>query len=187
MKQKKKKSTVTFIMMGLMMLSLVVSGCSDKLMQSIPVADEPQIEFSDEPKILGRNMEATPAQLSGPNLYTEQIVSSLSGATITLYDVTLIVPPLAVDNDTLFSISIPDASLFYNEFGTNGLQFNLPVTVIMNYRDADLSGIDETTIRLAWFDENDQSWQDMQCTVDFISKTVTGQLDHFSSYGLISD
>jgi hypothetical protein len=168
--------------MMLVMMTALISGCSKNPMEST------ETNQSSGPQLLQRNPgSVSGAQLSGPTLYTEQIVSSLSGATMVLYDVTLIVPPLAVSNDTLFSISIPDADLFYNEFGTSGLQFNVPVTVIMNYRDADLTGIDESTIRLAWYDEYYQSWRDMNCTVDQINKCVTGQLDHFSSYGLISD
>ncbi len=142
---------------------------------------------ASEPKLLQRGATLSSAQLSGSNMYVEQIVPSSTGATLSLLDVILIVPPLAVNNDTLYSISIPDPTLFYNDFGTDGLHFNSPVTVIMSYRDANLTGISETTIRLAWFDTYYQAWQSMPCKVDFINKTVTGQLSHFSSYGLISD
>jgi len=155
----------------------LITGCSQAPLESP----------ASEPKLLQRGMAASGAQLSGSNMYVEQIVSCSTGATLSLFDVTLIVPPLAVNNDTLYSISIPDPALFYNDFGTNGLHFNVPVTVIMSYRDVDLTNISENTIRLAWFDEYYQSWQSMPCTVDIINKTVTGQLSHFSSYGLISD
>ncbi len=161
-------------------LSLLI-GCSQSPMESSTVADNP------EPRMLARSSASPAAQLSSTNLYLEQVIPSLTGGSLFLLDVNIIVPPLAVNNDTIFSISIPDPAYFYNEFGTHGLQFNVPVTVIMSYRDADLGNVDESTIRLAWFDEYYQSWRDMPCVVDQVNKCVTGELSHFSSYGLISD
>lgn len=127
------------------------------------------------------------ALLSGASFYVEQVVSAAEGARIELVDVVLDIPAGAIDNDTLFSIRIPDIEMFYNEFGTSGLVFNKPVTVTMSYRDADLTGINESTIRIAWLNTRTGRWENVICTVNKIEKTVTGQLSHFSAYGLISD
>lgn len=182
MSQSMKNSTMSVITLALVLMTMLVSGCSRVPLESTSSAP------TAEPQLLQRSAAAvSEAQLSGPSLYLEQVVPGLSGATLVLYDVSLIIPPLAVNNDTLYSISIPDPAQFYNEFGTHGLQFNVPVTVIMSYRDADLGGVDESSIRLAWFDEYYQAWRDMPCVVDQNNKIVTGELSHFSSYGLISD
>ena len=77
--------------------------------------------------------------------------------------------------------------MFFNEFGTHGLVFPKPVKVTMSYRDADLSGVNESTIRIVWYDERDGLFKDIDCTVDPVAKTVTGYLNHFSAYGLVSD
>lgn len=119
--------------------------------------------------------------------YTEQVISAKDGGHLQLYDVTLDVPPGAVDSDTLFSIGIPDISVFYNEFGTSGLVFNVPVTVTMSFRDADLSGVDVSTIRIAYFNEESGTFEDVDCRVDYENRIVTAKLYHFSAYGLISD
>ncbi|MCK5124693.1 MAG: hypothetical protein KAR42_00410 [candidate division Zixibacteria bacterium] len=121
------------------------------------------------------------------NLYSEQIISASEGGRLELYDVILDIPAGAVDNDTLFSISIPDVNVFYNEFGTSGLVFNVPVTVTMSYRDADLSGIDVSTIRIAYLNEATGTYEDINCQIDYNNQVVIAELYHFSAYGLISD
>jgi hypothetical protein len=57
----------------------------------------------------------------------------------------------------------------------------------MSYRGADLSGVDESSIRIGWWNEDDQQWVDMVCSLDRVNQTVTGQLNHFSAYALVSD
>jgi hypothetical protein len=145
-------------------------------------------EGTTQPQLLQRSIdESALASLSATELYAEQVISSEIGGRVTLFDVVLDVPAGAVANDTLFSIRIPDPCVFFNEFGTDGLVFDKPVTVTMSYRDANLTGVDESTIRIGWFDERSGDFQDITCTVDYVNKVVTGELDHFSAYGLISD
>jgi hypothetical protein len=124
---------------------------------------------------------------TGDSLYVERIIQAADGGTLSLLDVELNFPPGALDSDTLASICIPNILLFENRFGTHGLVFNHPVRVVMSYRDADLSGVDESTITIAWFDEGSGSWDRMECVLDTVNKTVSGYLNHFSAYALISD
>ncbi len=159
------------------------AGCSRTPM-GVEAENEPA-----EPQLLMRSsssVSGSPLMSSG-TMYTEAIISADTGGVLTLLDVTLEIPAGAVPNDTLFSISIPDPNVFYNEFGTDGLVFDSPVEVTMSYRDADLSGIDESTIRIVWVNESTGQFHDVQCEIDFDNQTVTGSLDHFSAYGLISD
>ena len=114
-------------------------------------------------------------------------ISAEEGGTLVLCDVILEVPPGAVRTDTTFSIYIPDINVFYNEFGTDGLVFDVPVTVTMSYREADLSGVSEESIRIAFYNDNAGVFEDVDCDIDFENKTVTAKLNHFSAYGLISD
>lgn len=159
-----------------------VWGCSHA-----PTA--PSNSGSEEPLVLRRASRANHgAEGASPvNLVVEQVISSSTGGSLSLLDVSLQIPPGAVPNDTLFSITIPDDQVFYNEFGTHGLVFNVPVTVTMSYRDADLTGIDESTITVAWHNGDSGQWEAIACVLDQVNKTVTGQLNHFSAYGLISD
>jgi hypothetical protein len=176
----KSRSRTAFALSCVMiaMALAVLIGCSQTPTQ--PTASEPRL-------LTRASFGASGAALAPVDLYTEAVIPSRSGGTLSLLDVILTVPAGAVKNDTLFSISVPDDELFYNEFGTSGLVFDVPVTVTMSYRNADLSGITESHIKLAWLDERTNTWRSMACVVDTVSKTVTGNLYHFSAYGLISD
>lgn len=160
--------------------AIVLSGCSRS-----PAGPDSE---NAQPTLLTRvPRAASGAQLSPVNLYTEKVVSSEDGGRLELLDVVLDIPPGAVPNDTLFSIFIPDDAVFFNEFGTNGLVFDNPVTVTMSYRDADLADVYEPSIRIAWLNESSGEWEAVECELDQDNKIVIAQLYHFSAYGLISD
>lgn len=174
------------IMFGAVMVLLVsmmaLTGCSNAPMN--PDSDN----NGPEPRVLSRSgLAVSGADMAPVNLYIESVISARDGGTLSLLDVILTIHSGAVPNDTLFSIFIPDDEMFYNEFGTSGLVFDHPVTVTMSYRDANLSGVDESSIRIGWLNEETGAWVDMECKVDFDSKTVTGELQHFSAYALVSD
>lgn len=141
-----------------------------------------------EPKLLTRAPAPDGSPMYSPvAMYTEAVISSATGGELSLLDVTLSVPAGAVPADTLFSISIPDPNVFYNDFGADGLVFDRPVQVTMSYRGADLTNVDESTIRIAWVDETSGRLLEVKCEIDLQNQTVSGSLDHFSAYGLISD
>lgn len=165
------------LIMAIMMMAF--AACSQS-----PVSTE--TATVESPQVLMRSFDASMA-FKGASLYVAQIISAEEGGTLELFDVTLFIPPGAVDEDTTFSINIPDVELFYNEFGTSGLVFNEPVTVVMSYRDADLTGLDESTIRMAYLNEATGTFEDIDCDVDTEEQVVIAQLYHFSAYGLISD
>ena len=147
-------------------------------------------EIATEPTLLQR-----PILADGPEYarrikvttYAESVILSKKGGELSVEGVELSIPRRAVANDTLYSINLPDLNVFYAEFGTDGLKFDNPVTVTFSYAGADMAGVDESTISLAWLNEKFSRWHKIDCEVDFVNKTVTGQLSHFSSYGLISD
>jgi hypothetical protein len=141
-----------------------------------------------EPHLLVRSADfMSTANLSSSAFYAEKVISAKEGGVLQLLDVTIEVPPGAVPNDTLFSIEIPDIMVFFNEFGTSGLVFRKPVKVTMSYRTADLSGVKESSIRIGWYNPGTDTFQNVDCEIDLANKTVTGYLDHFSAYALISD
>ena len=116
-----------------------------------------------------------------------RLVTNLFGGVISLVDMTLEIPAQALDRNTIITTEIPDPNFYVYEFGPDGLQFNIPATITISYDNADLNGIDESKIRLAWWDEANSVWVDMPCSVNQTDNIVTGQISHFSSYGLISD
>jgi len=178
---KLKTNQVTFgVLAVLSVVVFLAAGCSKSPLGSV--------EDTSQPQLLQRTVDKDfAAQMSSADLYTEAVISSDEGGQLTLFDVILDIPAGAVENDTIFSINIPDINVFYNEFGTDGLVFAKPVTVTMSYRDANLSGIDETTIRIGWYNETTGSYNDIVCDIDCVNKVVTGEVNHFSAYALISD
>ena len=85
-------------------------------------------EIANEPTVMQRSLPAGGPQYGSMNTYAEAVISTANGGDLFLVDVNLSVPAGAVPNDTLFSINIPDLNVFYNEFGTDGLVFDKPVT-----------------------------------------------------------
>jgi|WetSurMetagenome_2_1015567.scaffolds.fasta_scaffold479468_1 hypothetical protein len=167
-----------FVLALLALAGMIVSGCSRSPLESGTTA---------QPTVLKRAAAASASLTPGSELFTEAVIASAAGGQLQLLDVTLTVPAGAVPNDTTFSIRIPDINSFYNEFGADGLVFAEPVTVSMSYRDADLSGVSEEHIRIAWQNPKTGAFESMACSVDTVNKTVTGKLYHFSAYALISD
>jgi hypothetical protein len=162
---------------------MLLTGCSTES----PVAPTSENTTPTQPQVLSRGALASGALATPVPLYTEAVISAAEGGRLQLFDVILDIPAGALDNDTTYSIAIPDINVFYNEFGTDGLVFKQPVTVTMSYRDADLSGIDESSIRIGWWDAEHSKWVDMNCQLDKVNRIVTGQLYHFSAYALVSD
>jgi len=157
-------------------LLLELAGCS-----RIPT----QATQSDQPVLLKRNLAAY--KILGASARIDTSFAAAQGGVLSLLDVELTFPPNALPADTAVFIDIPDISIFENHFGTDGLVFNVPVKVVMSYRDADLSGINESNITLAWFNDVIGQWNSMSCSLDKENKTVTGYVKHFSAYALISD
>lgn len=177
MKRNSRTKTAASALVILLVMGLMV-GCSES-----PVSP---IAGTTGPHLLGRSPSAA-SHLAASTLYIESRISSENGGRLELPDVVLDVPAGAVSSDTLFSILIPDAGVFFCEFGTSGLVFDTPVTVTMSYGDADLRGVDESTIRIAYLHELTGVWEDLNCDVDQVNKVVVARMSHFSAYGLISD
>jgi hypothetical protein len=180
MLQSKFNSPFIKSMSVLVLVIMLMAGCPKSPLES---TDDQQ-----PPTLLQRSdaFKAS-AQFSSSDLFVEQVISTSEGGRLELLDVILDVPAGAVGNDTVFSINIPDLNVFYNEFGTSGLVFDKPVKVTMSYRDADLTGVNETSIRIAWLNEATGEFEDLACEVDTVNKLITAELEHFSAYGLISD
>ncbi|OGR81384.1 MAG: hypothetical protein A3I11_07600 [Elusimicrobia bacterium RIFCSPLOWO2_02_FULL_39_32] len=75
------------------------------------------------------------------------------------------------------------------EFGPEGTVFNRPITMKLNYSDSDQDSIvdgtnlNEKELRLFWYDGF--SWRNLGGKVDENANTVTGEVSHFSIYGLL--
>lgn len=166
------------IAMALVLLFVAV-GCSDN-----PLINKPK----GEPRLLTRAIDLNSGiSQSTADFHVEKLISAQYGGVVSLLDVQISVPPAALEKDVVFDIAIPDITVFFNEFGPSGVAFKKPVTVVMSYRNADLNGVDESTIRIGYYNPEADSFEDVICEVDHLNKVVRGQLNHFSAYALISD
>lgn len=64
----------------------------------------------------------------------------------------------------------------------SGLQFQKPVTLVYHYTDDELSGTSAEFKGIAWQDEKGKWSSIEQVTLDTAAKTITTQINHFSSY-----
>lgn len=93
----------------------------------------------------------------------------------------IIVPANALSNDATMSISVDKSSYITVDCGPDGW-FNKPVTVVISYRDGDLTSIDLNKLTLAWHDTNLNKWIDLGGNVDTIRKIVKVVTWHFTQY-----
>ncbi|MBI4655891.1 MAG: VCBS repeat-containing protein [Elusimicrobia bacterium] len=68
------------------------------------------------------------------------------------------------------------------EFGPEGTVFSLPVQIALPYNPAKLDGADENEIRICWYNQTTNQWEEMQTTVDKILKLAKAWTNHFSIY-----
>ncbi len=170
-------SKIFYVLTGIaLFVFLGITGCSKN-----PTMPDP----ASGAQLLTRDLGT--AKIEGIPAYMDTVLIASEGGSVTLHDVDLYFPPGALETDTLISVNIPDLAVFSNDFGTHGLEFNVPVRVTMSYRDANLSGINESNIAMAWFNEGSGNWDVVECKLDTANKTVTAYVNHFSAYALISD
>ncbi len=72
------------------------------------------------------------------------------------------------------------------EFGPDGSRFEKPVTFTYNYTDEEMAGSSPDMLGLA-FQRADRVWQLAQpVKVDKVKKTITGRINHFSWWSLVT-
>jgi ZU5 domain/Thrombospondin type 3 repeat len=127
----------------------------------------------------------------------EEVVTSEGGTMTTDVGDTLTVPPEALSTPETLTIQIeplpalpppgvPMLSRAYT-LGPEGTTFSTPVTVIFAYTDADMApGADPMNLRVYLFDPEAGSWSPVGGVVDAVAKTISVQLEHFSTYALFA-
>lgn len=90
-------------------------------------------------------------------------------------------PAGALPQDAQAAIEISSSNYVQVEFLPDGW-FNKEVTVTISYKNVDLTGIDEKSLTLAWYDETTGEWVDVGCKVDTKKKWITAKVWHFTQY-----
>jgi len=131
---------------------------------------------------------------SGPDDDSDKLESytvNKTGGTLTFFggDVTLLVRPWSLTNDSTISISMFDAgdsdgSIIAGravELGPDGLEFGYPATLSIRYDDGDVEPSNEPD--LALYTLMDGSWRlVLGSSCDIANNTVSGGISHFSKY-----
>lgn len=95
------------------------------------------------------------------------------------------VPASALDAPLELSFSVPLSDTLTFDMGPHGTQFNLPVRLVFDYSNADLTGVVEALLQVYYYDPSTQIFEAIPTEVDSVNKLVIGHTDHFSRYALI--
>ena len=136
---------------------------------------------SDPAPVISDKVEATFSPAGGTLVWTAS--NNQSTATLT-------VPDGALDNDTTITIQSTSASVpgldfipgTVLEFGPDGLVFNKPVDLVINYNPAALGSISATTLKIYRISNN--LAVALPSTVDATANTITTSITGFSTFGV---
>lgn len=73
------------------------------------------------------------------------------------------------------------------EFSPHGIRFNHPVRIVLSYKDVDLTGVNEDSLRIWYYNENTGMWEMIGDEVNKYKKKVKGWIEHFSRYAIGSE
>ncbi len=80
-----------------------------------------------------------------------------------------------------------DSQGFISDLFPHGIVFNSPVTLKLSYKDADLTGVNEDSLKIWYYHAGTDSWELIGGTVNKTDKYVEVTITHFSRYALASD
>ncbi len=168
-------------------LVALVAGCST--LPTEPSVAPPSSARGAAPGSLlladgGSDASATPSA----GVTTSQRFSAVLGGSMTLDRFTLVVPPLALRQDAVITMHLPDPNgpecdLSISPPSANG--FLVPVLLIGSY--AGVPGLtDPLQLGMGWFDPALQAWVPVPgVQVNLVQQVVVAPLPHFSQYEII--
>jgi len=65
--------------------------------------------------------------------------------------------------------------------------FTEPVTLTFSYNDSDISGLDESTLAIYYWDEDSSQWVEVGGTVDAGNNTITATVNHFTMFAILGE
>ena len=80
-----------------------------------------------------------------------------------------------------------DSQGYFTRLSPHGIQFNNPVRLVLSYKDADLTNVDENNIQIWYYNDLNNSWELIGGEVNKDEKQVEGYIWHFSKYALADD
>jgi len=98
----------------------------------------------------------------------------------------LVFPAGAVSEDLLVRFEWESSGFLEGgaTFSPHGAVFLKPVEITLSYKDADLNGINESDLKIWYFNEEVGMWELIGDEVHMDKKYVKGYIEHFSRYAI---
>jgi len=72
--------------------------------------------------------------------------------------------------------------------GTSVLKaFSKTLTITMTYTSAQIAGLNESNLKIYYWDTDTSEWIALSCTVDKVNNTITATTNHFTYFAIITD
>ena len=94
------------------------------------------------------------------------------------------IPAGALPDSVEISFSMPVSDTLMFVFGPDGIQFQAPVKVILNYDHTFKSGLDAELFKAVFWNASTQTWDSVPSTVNTETNEVSGSTSHFSRYAI---
>lgn len=126
--------------------------------------------------------------VDGGSLNTDKVnITIPSGAFLEPFHIIFKNGPFESASDLINSV-VPSFFLnAFDSFGESVTQFIQPVTIDYDYSGADLSNINEETLKLYFLNEETNEWDPLSTILDTTTKTASAQTTHFSHFALMGE
>lgn len=156
------------------------------LLASTPLSSEVQQEVQNKTLLSSGDLQTVmEAQAGFVNQFLGKTVTKWiikkDGGTIWHGGHKISFPSDALTQDATAFITISPSDYVQVDYGPDGW-FNKDVTVTISYKNVDLTGINESSLTLAWYDETTGQWIEIGGTVDTKKKWITAKTKHFTQY-----
>jgi hypothetical protein len=173
---------------ALLFALVVLIGCGELQSPVAPVSsDRMAATLQGEADLLSFSPENVLTFLTPPDLegtrHAGKLIRARKGGFVELNGFRVDIPAGALARDTFVTIdlptTLPEANYIVADFGPTGLQFKKPVGVTLPLTNANLAGVDLSTVGVGFW--NGSEWEDYggTATPAAVSSTTT----HFSTYG----
>ncbi len=115
---------------------------------------------------------------------TAVLVSADEGGIVSWGRFSLEFPPGALSEDTVISVDQPNPHLIMCELQPHGLQFNVPVTLRIDYGGsvAEDEEASMPALGVYWYNQGTGCWEGVGDNLDAEGDKMEAQLEHFSKY-----